>query len=100
MIKHYECKPIVWHQKPFIFDWDSDTGDIKGDDADEIKRIAEGGGITAHPIPWYWEFSNEPLKNKTDMAAIIGYEHQLPDDLIDFYPKQDESEVFDPNVIY
>lgn len=100
MIKHYECKPIVWHQKPFIFDWDSDTGDIKGDDADEIKRIAEGGGITAHPIPWSWEFSNEPLKNKTDMAAIIGYEHQLPDDLIDFYPKQDESEVFDPNVIY
>lgn len=100
MIKHYECKPIVWHQKPFIFDWDIDTGDIKGADADEIKRIAEGGGITAHPIPWSWEFSNEPLKNKTDMAAIIGYEHQLPDDLIDFYPKQDESEVFDPNVIY
>ena len=64
------------------------------------KNKADGGGIIAHPIPWSWEFSKEPLKNKTDMAAIIGYEHQLPDDLIDFYPKQDESEVFDPNVIY
>jgi hypothetical protein len=100
MFKHYECKPIVWHQKPLVFDWDIDTGKIKGADAEKINQMADGGGIIAHPIPWSWEFSKEPLKNKTDMAAIIGYEHQLPDDLIDFYPKQDESEVFDPNVIY
>ncbi len=71
-----------------------------GVDADEIKRIAEGGRITAHPIPWSWEFSKEPLKNKTDMEAIIGYEPQFPNDLIDFYPKQDESETFDPSTTY
>lgn len=100
MIKHYECKPLVWHQKPLVFDWDIDAGEITGADAQEIKRIAEGGGIMAHPMPWAWEFSKDPLKNKTDVAAIVGYEHQLPDDLLEFYPKQDESEIFDPNTIY
>ena len=42
MFKHYECKPIVWHQKPFVFDWDIDTGEIKGADAEKIKQMADG----------------------------------------------------------
>ena len=97
-MKHYECKPLVWHQKTWIFDWDSETGTVVGQNSDEIKTIASGGGIMAHPMPWAWKFSPEPLKNKIDMAAIIGYEHQLPDDLIEFYPKPNEP--FDDRVLY
>jgi hypothetical protein len=98
MMKHYECKSVIWHQKAWVFDWDIETGEVSGADAEEIKRKAGGGGIMAHPMPWAWEFSKEPLKNKTDMAAIIGFEHTLPDDLITSYPKLEED--FDNEVLY
>lgn len=90
MKKHYECQPLVWHEKPLVFDWDADTGEIDGPDAARIKDMATWGEIEAHPLPWSWTFSKSPLKNKTDMAAIIGRWWSLPDDLASFYPQLEE----------
>lgn len=91
MKKHYELQPTVWHAKPWVFDWDEESGVVSGKDAHEIIANAELGGAACHPCPmWSHEFSSEPLKNKTDMAAIIGWEHRLPDDLAPFYPKLED----------
>lgn len=86
MIKHYECDPATWREKRWVFDWDDETGEITGPDAETIKQAAEAGGISIHPFPSAWSFCNTPLKSKTDMAAIIGLGHRLPDSLIPFYP--------------
>lgn len=87
MKKHYECAPNVWHKKTLIFDWDEETGEVTGPNAAEILDVASWGEIWAHPYPCTWKLSAEPTKSKTDMAAIIGYWHKLPDDLKDYYPK-------------
>lgn len=84
---HYECKPAVWHETALIFDWDIETGEVSGSDADRIKEMAGWRSISAHPQGHRWKLSSTPLKNKTDMAAIIGKWWRLPADLVPFYPK-------------
>ena len=87
MKTHYELKPTGPHAQTLVFDWDVETGEISGPDAQRILRFAEYGSIEAHPTPWAWTFSKTPLKNKTDMAAMVGFDHELPADLADFYPQ-------------
>ncbi|OFC39737.1 hypothetical protein BAE30_16850 [Acidithiobacillus caldus] len=87
MIHHFHLKPTVWHAKPWVFSWDDETGAVSGPDAAIIEEIASWGGISAHPYPFAHLFSEKPLQNKTDMAAIIGLEHELPPALVAFYPK-------------
>jgi len=98
MMKHYEIQSTVWHKKPIVFDWDESTGEVKGQDAEKIKDMATWGSVYAHPCPWSWTLSADPLKSKTDMAVIIGWEHRLPPDLIDFYPKPEDDGF--PDVTY
>lgn len=87
-MKHnFKLKASVWNAKPWIFDWDDESGKISGPNASDILEILSWGGVSAHPLPWAWKFSNDPLKNKTDMAAAIGWQHQLPDELVDYYPR-------------
>ena len=99
---HYKCEPAVWHEKPLIFDWDIETGEVSGPDADTIKEMAEWGSIHAHPYGNVWHFSSEPLTNKTDMAAIIGKWWLRPEDFIPFYPKfpEDSTANLPPGVIF
>lgn len=94
MIHSFNLKPTVWHAKPLVFSWDDATGELSGRDAALIAEKASHGGISAHPLPWAHEFSAEPLKSTTDMAAIIGWEHEIPSVLAGFYPQppEDESE--------
>ena len=86
MKAHYELKPTARYAKPLVFDWDISTGEVFGPSAQFILDMARGGSTPAHPLPWQWAFSKTPLKSKTDMAAIVGYQHELPADLADFYP--------------
>ncbi len=87
MKTHYELKPNGPYVLPLVFDWDMATGEVSGPGAQWILDVARHGSTPAHPVPWQWTFSKTPLKSKTDMAAIVGYEHALPADLADFYPK-------------
>ncbi len=87
MMTHYELKPIGPHARPWVFDWDVETGEITGPDAERILELAKYGSIEAHPTPWVWTFSATPLQVKADMAAILGFEHELPTDLADSYPQ-------------
>lgn len=87
MKHHFECEPAVWHQKRWVFDWDDETGRVTGPDAAEVVAISKGGAVMSHPCPAMHDLSAEPLKSKVDMAAIIGEQHILPDELRDYYPK-------------
>ena len=94
MKKHYELQPnsLAPYAKPLVFDWDEQTGEVSGPSAQWIKSLAASGSTDAHPAPGGWTFSSDPLKNKTDMAAILGYEHQLPKELAAFYPRPEDDD--------
>lgn len=95
MMKHYELQAILDHLKhlTMVFDWDEETGEITGRDAEYIKKCAVPNSSTDCGC-FKYIMSEEPLKNKTDMAAILGYNggihYQLPDDLAPYYPKPEE----------
>ena len=94
MKQHYNIQPIAWHAKPMVFDWDSETGEISGESAADIIRIASYGAVPCHPCPaWPHSLSAYPLKSREDMAAIIGWEHQLPDDMARYYPSIDGQDI-------
>jgi len=78
--------------QPLIFDWDEETGTVSGPSADEIRRIAAGRGVSRHPIPSSHRFGPEPLKSRTDLAAIVGEFHQLPPELADAYPRHPDDD--------
>lgn len=90
MIHHFELEPTVWHAKTWRFSWNDETGEVTGPDAAEVLEISRWGGIDVHPLPFAHEFSAEPLKSKTDMAAIIGRDHRLPPELVPFYPRPND----------
>lgn len=89
-MKHYELAPSIWHEAPLVFDWDVETGVVAGRDAARILEMASWPVVNAHPVPWTWALSAEPTKSLTDMAAILGWSHQLPDDLQAHYPQPAE----------
>ena len=78
MKKHYKLQPTGPHAQALVFDWDITTGEVSGPGAQWILDMAKGSSIDAHPLPWGWTFSSTPLKSKTDMAAIVGLQHELP----------------------
>ncbi len=86
-MKHYELPPTVWHEKPLVFDWDVTTGAVFGPAAARILDMATWGTVSAHPSPWSWNLGPEPTKSLTDMAAILGWAHRLPEDLQAHYPR-------------
>ena len=88
----FSCKPLSANSnvEPLVFEWDALTGAVTGPSAAQVKEVAADGGVPLHPAPAWHTFGAEPLKSRTDLAAIIGHLHQLPDDLIDAYPAVDE----------
>jgi hypothetical protein len=86
-MKHYELEPIMPHTKPLIFDWDEATGTVSGRDSARIIEISTWGEVDAHPYGFVHQLSKKTLRNKTDIAAILGREYRLPDDLLPFYPQ-------------
>ncbi len=83
---HYELRPSVWHAQPLVFDWDQVAGIVTGPDANRISDLAADGHIN-YPGAMTVTFSDEPLKSKADMAAILAYEHHLPTDLVNYFPR-------------
>lgn len=86
MKKHFTCKPRPGHETPLVFDWDDETGKVSGPSAAWILELAARSYVPIYPPPQDWPLGPEPLKSKADMAAIIGYRHELPEDLAEHYP--------------
>lgn len=94
MKHHFKCSTFSGNPRvdPLVFDWDDEAGTVSGPGAEEIMRWASAGGVPMHPMPAGHTFSAEPLKSRTDMAAIIGLQHLLPPELADAYPALVEGE--------
>jgi hypothetical protein len=95
MIRHFDCQPTEWERNAtaLVFDWDEETGEITGPSADVILATFKEGYADTHPYPSGHELTS--TKNKTDLAVVVGWAHQLPPELADYYP---ECEDVDPNV--
>jgi hypothetical protein len=74
------------------FEWDPETGELKGRDAAEVRRlIAEAvrsGSIVIHPQPTVYEITTDPLRDPEAFAAVIGTHYRLPPELTAVYPKR------------
>lgn len=92
MKKHYECKSIYKSEPPLIFDWDEEAGEISGPSANHFLEMRGQKTCPGHPMPISFPLSENPLRSKRDMAILIGFEYELPDDLKDYYPKWEPSE--------
>lgn len=83
------CEPATGNPHFHRLDlmWDERAGTISGEGEDWIRELMSAGGVKCHPGPgWYYTLSADPLRNRTDMAALIGYAHRVPDVLVDDYP--------------
>ena len=73
------------------FYWNDDTGELSGDSAAfarlMVSEVMEDGFIICEDINGTIP-AIDPLKNKTEFAAIIGIEN-LPDELKKYYPSKD-----------
>lgn len=95
MFRSYTLQPAVWHQQPLEFEWDSASGSVRGRDADRVREMASSaitaGHIVGHPYPTSYPIT-DPLRNLSDMAALLGNDWQLSDDLADAYPHIDDDD--------
>jgi hypothetical protein len=92
MLHHFNCPTICGNPKvaTLVFDWNDETGEVTGKDAEYIHDSFAAGNAAAHPYPWSWKLTS--TKNKTDMAAVVGWNHVLPDVLKDHYPRLKEDD--------
>ena len=95
MLHHFDCPDCVFPKEGYdlVFDWDDETGEITGPSAETILDDFKKGYVSIHPIPSSYDLTS--TKNKTDLAAIIGWRNVLPPELADYYPKVEN---IDPKV--
>lgn len=88
---HFRCEPHGGAPglEALEFEWDPVAGTVAGPGADTIMAMVRAGVVPAHPRPQSWYLSATPLKSWVDMAAIVGSEWQLPDQLRQHYPQTD-----------
>ena len=89
MFRDYKLQPKRKRGHPIEFSIDFDTGEIRGRDAHFLTQVLRavqlGGGTPIEPSPATWVVT-DPLHNKTEFAAAIGFEWILDDDLEAAYP--------------
>jgi hypothetical protein len=73
-----------------VFEWDSETGQVWGQDAEEVRQAAlsaqRAGYAMGHPQPTPYAIS-DPLRRPGELAVVLGNLWKLPADLADAYPK-------------
>ena len=89
MFRDYLLQPKRPRWRPIEFSINFDTGEIRGRDAlyilATLKNIQMGGETPIEPSPATWIIT-DPLHNKTEFAACIGFKWILDDDLEAAYP--------------
>lgn len=95
MLRKYRLEPLSGIGSALEFEWDSETGQLEGPDANVVKRFVEvamrsGVGL-GHPYPTRYDLK-DPLRRPSELAALLGNTFRLSPDLQAVYPKQsDES---------
>jgi len=99
MIHRFTCEPIVPDiAGPLVLDWDDESGTVTGPGAAHIRRWLRAGVVPLHPYPGSYVLPRGPLRNRSDLAAIIGVYHRLPDELAADYPAPIDATDDDPTI--
>ena len=89
MLRKYFLEAAVWHETPLEFEWDEETGELRGRDAKRVgelvAKITALGEIVSHPYPTSYDI-RDPLHSRQEMAVILGSFWRLPADLAEAYP--------------
>ncbi len=96
MFQKFKLEPAVWHQQPLEFEWNVESGELRGRDADKVRALVEAavkeGSIVGHPYPTSYDIA-DPLRKLSEMAVLLGQEWHLPDELSSAYPfRHDDDE--------
>ncbi len=89
MFRKYHLKPLTVHETDLEFEWDPESGAVRGRDAARVLELAaEGktrGDITGDPYPTV-HLIRDPLKSEAEMAVVLGRCWHLPETLQAAYP--------------
>jgi hypothetical protein len=101
MFHKYTLQPLTVHDGPLEFEWDADSGELRGRDADQVRAMAAEaarmGTQVGHPMPTTHDTS-DPLHNPAHMAVVLGHFWQVSGDLADAYPLIEYEDL--PGVVY
>ena len=100
-VMHIVAEPITIHDKLIDVHWDEEAGTVTGQGAEHIMDLATWGDVPRGPGFASYKLSSDPLRNRVDMAAIIGCFHRNPEVLRPYYPTPEWKELpSDVEVIY
>lgn len=90
MRRKYRLESFNQEMLTLEFEWDPDTGDISGTDAQLVCAAAEAareaGYAIGHPYPTPYKVS-DPLRRPSELAVILGNAWRSVGDLAAAYPK-------------
>lgn len=90
MFRKFVLKPLTLHDPELEFEWDIDSGIVRGRDAEKVREIVteanRAGTVTGHPYPTVFPVT-DPLRNASEFALVLGQYWKLPEDLARAYPK-------------
>lgn len=93
MFRSYALEPLNGAGAQLVFEWDPDTGQLRGRDAAHVREQAElakkAGYMLGHPHPTPYKIG-APLRRASELAVILGNLYRLPPDLADAYPQPPE----------
>ena len=89
MFRSYKLQPLRGEGDSLVFEWDPDTGGIRGSGAPYVRQLAQlpllDGVALGHPYPTPYPIT-DPLRKPAELAVILGNAWHLPDDLARAYP--------------
>lgn len=86
MIHSLRCPAISPQRGPLVFDWDDQVGTVTGPGAGYIEDWLRCGVVPLHPHPASHLLAAGPLTSRADLAAIVGIDYRLPEELLADYP--------------
>ena len=92
MIYHFDCPTLCGNPgiEALVFSWDEETGEITGPSAGKIQAAFLDGEVGINPPPASHALTSP--KSKTDLAAVVGWNHWLPPELVGHYPQVDNAD--------
>jgi hypothetical protein len=92
MFRSVRLEPLTTHERPLVFEWDTDSGSVRGRDAARVRALAEDAArartILGHPYPTPYELA-DPLRRPAELAVVLGNDWRLDDFLQAAYPAAD-----------
>lgn len=90
MFRSYRLKPQTEHEVELVFEWDPESGELRGPGADVVRNMCERalqiGHVNGHPYPTPFSIE-DPLRRPAEMAVLLGQFWQLDAELQQEYPK-------------